>query len=169
MRTITNPSEFRTNVCVRLQRFILDENMCKNLEKGIYNYCIKEATERQIVKKWDNVYFVHLYLDRLRSLYYNLKQPQLVSRIINKEVKPHEVAFMSHQEILPEKWATLLSDKKIRDANIYAPKLEASTDGFTCRKCKSKECSYYQLQTRSADEPMTTFVTCITCGNRWKC
>ena len=169
MRTIANPIEFRENVRERLQSFIPDQNMCKNLEKGIYNYCIKEATERQIVKKWDNVYFVHLYIDRLRTLYFNLKKPQLVSRIVNKEIKPHEVAFMSHQDIIPEKWATLLSDKKIRLENIYAPKLEASTDGFTCRKCKSKECSYYQLQTRSADEPMTTFVTCIICGNRWKC
>ena len=169
MRTIANPTEFRANVCGRLLAFIPDETMCKNLEKGIYNYCIKEATERQIVKKWDNVYFTHLYIDRLRTIYFNLKNLQLVSRITNKEIKPHEVAFMSHQEIIPEKWTTLLSDKKIRDANIYAPKLEASTDGFTCRKCKSKECSYYQLQTRSADEPMTTFVTCIKCGTRWKC
>jgi transcription elongation factor S-II len=169
MRTIKNPSVFRANVCQQLTLYIPDENMCSNLEKGIYNYCIKEATERQIIKKWDNVYFTHLYLDRLRTIYYNLKNPLLADRIINKEIKPHELAFMSHQEIMPEKWATLLSDKKIRDENIYAPKLEASTDGFTCRKCKSKECSYYQLQTRSADEPMTTFVTCIKCGTRWKC
>ena len=25
-----------------------------------------------------------------------------------------------------------------------------------------------QVQTRSADEPMTTFVFCNECGNRWK-
>ena len=50
----------------------------------------------------------------------------------------------------------------------YEPKLEASTDDFKCWKCKSKKCTYYQLQTRSADEPMTTFVTCINCGKRWK-
>ena len=169
MRTIKNPTTFRAGVCKQLATYIQNENMCKNLEKGIYNYCIKEATERQIVKKWDNVYFTHLYLDRLRTIFYNLKNPQLANRIINKEIKAHEVAFMTHQDIMPEKWANLLSDKKIRDENIYAPKLEASTDGFTCRKCKSKECSYYQLQTRSADEPMTTFVTCIKCGTRWKC
>jgi transcription elongation factor S-II len=169
MRTIKNPAAFRAGICKQLTTYIQNENMCKNLEKGVYNYCIKEATERQIVKKWDNVYFTHLYLDRLRTIFYNLKNPQLANRIINKEIKAHEVAFMTHQDIMPEKWANLLSDKKIRDENIYAPKLEASTDGFTCRKCKSKECSYYQLQTRSADEPMTTFVTCIKCGTRWKC
>ena len=42
------------------------------------------------------------------------------------------------------------------------------TDMFTCGKCKAKECTYTQLQTRSADEPMTTFVYCMACGNRWK-
>ena len=47
--------------------------------------------------------------------------------------------------------------------------IDAATDTFTCRKCKKKKCSYYQMQTRSADEPMTTFVSCLSCGNRWKC
>jgi transcription elongation factor S-II len=169
MRTIANPETFRSNIRNKLHTHLPDENICKNLEKGVYNYCIKEANERQIVKKWDNVYFTHIYLDKLRSVYSNLKNPELIERIMSKGIRPHEIAFMTHQEIIPEKWATLLSDKKIREENIYAPKLEASTDGFTCRKCKSKECSYYQLQTRSADEPMTTFVTCIKCGNRWKC
>ena len=42
------------------------------------------------------------------------------------------------------------------------------TDLFKCRKCKSNDCSYFQLQTRSADEPMTTYVWCYGCGNRWK-
>jgi len=45
---------------------------------------------------------------------------------------------------------------------------EATTNMFKCNKCKQRECTYYQLQTRSADEPMTTFVTCTYCGNRWK-
>jgi transcription elongation factor S-II len=169
MRTVKNPQVFREKVREQLQHYLPGETICKNLEKGIYNYCIQAATERQIVKKWDNIYFTHLYLDKLRSIYANLKNPALIAKITNKTLKPHEVAFMTHQEIVPEKWERLLSDKKIREENIYAPKIEASTDGFTCRKCKSKECSYYQLQTRSADEPMTTFVTCITCGNRWKC
>ena len=42
------------------------------------------------------------------------------------------------------------------------------TDLFKCGKCKSNDCSYFQLQTRSADEPMTTYVWCGSCGNRWK-
>ena len=42
------------------------------------------------------------------------------------------------------------------------------SNNIKCGRCKKKECSFYQLQTRSADEPMTTFVTCLNCGNRWK-
>ena len=49
-------------------------------------------------------------------------------------------------------------------------KAEEGVSGFfTCNKCKSNKTTYYQLQTRSADEPMTTYVSCLNCGKRWKC
>ena len=89
--------------------------------------------------------------------------------INNKEIKARDTGKMNHQELSPDKWEELIQQKKEKDENRYAPKLEANTDNYTCRKCKSRECSYYQLQTRSADEPMTTYVTCVKCGNRWKC
>ena len=61
---------------------------------------------------------------------------------------------------------------KIRDAMkaecVRGQKKMASTDMFQCGKCKQRKCTYYQMQTRSADEPMTTFVTCTVCDNRWK-
>ena len=79
------------------------------------------------------------------------------------------MAFKTNQELYPEKWNKIIEDKKLRLENKYFPKIEASTDNFNCRKCKSNQCTYYQLQTRSADEPMTTFVTCIKCNARWKC
>ena len=40
---------------------------------------------------------------------------------------------------------------------------------YQCWKCKNRKCTFYQLQTRSADEPMTTFVSCLSCANRWRC
>ena len=169
MRTIVNPQEFRNNIVIKLNDLLTDEESCKNLEKGIYNYTLEHATKLNVVKKWDNSYFVRIYLDRTRSVYVNLKNKKIQDMIHSKEIKPHKLAFMTHQEMQPDKWNELIQDKKIRDQNKYDNKIEASTDNFTCWKCKSKKCTYYQLQTRSADEPMTTFVNCLDCGNRWKC
>ena len=140
-----------------------------NIEKGIFNWAIQHASKNNIVKKWSNPFFVTLYIDHLRSVYINLKKPDVSSAVLSGNIKSQEIAFMTHQEICPEKWKQLIEDKKVRDKQKYEPNIEASTDNFTCNKCKSKKCTYYQLQTRSADEPMTTFVTCLECGKRWKC
>jgi transcription elongation factor S-II len=63
-------------------------------------------------------------------------------------------------------------ERRIKDENIFkargAGQPEAATDAFKCPRCKQRQCTYFQLQTRSADEPMTTFVTCVVCNNRWK-
>ncbi len=166
---IENPTEFRINISNKLNKILLNENMSVNLEKGIYNYSVEHATKLNVVKKWDNHYFVNIYLARVRTIYINLKNTSVRNMIQNKLVKAHSLAYMTHQQLRPDKWDALIQEKKIRDDNKYEPKLEASTDNFKCWKCKSKKCTYYQLQTRSADEPMTTFVNCLDCGNRWKC
>ena len=170
MRNITEPTKFRNNIVSKLNEWTKNERISKNLERGIYNFAIKYSKEKSIVRKWENSAFAQIYIDRLRSIYRNLKSnPELATSLQQFKFKAHTLAFMTHQEMCPERWKVLIQSKKIKEENIYAPKLDTNTDNFTCRRCKSKRCSYYQLQTRSADEPMTTFVTCIECGNRWKC
>lgn len=168
MYKISNSENFRNNIRTKLIPIIGDDNLCTNLEKGVFNYAIKEANSKKIIKKWENPYFVQLYLDRLRSLYLNLKNEELLSQLKNKEITPQTFAFMTHQEMNPEHWRVLIDKKIKRDANKYTTNIKASTDMFTCKKCKSKRCTYYELQTRSADEPATIFVTCLDCGKNWK-
>lgn len=169
LRVIENPDEFRKNIVNRLSSKNLNESSCENLEKGIYNFSLKEATNKKLTKKWDNPLFVRIYLDRLKTIYYNLDNKCLIDMITSKKVRAHEVAFMTHQEMDPERWSSLIEAKIKRDKKKYETRMVAATDTFRCRNCKSNECTYYQLQTRSADEPMTTFVTCINCGNKWRC
>jgi transcription elongation factor S-II len=170
MYKIADPDDFRMKIRNKLFAIVENERISENIEKGVFNYSIQKASEMNIVKKWDNVYFIRVYVDRLRTLFMNLQtNDSLRKQIKDKKIRAHKIAFMTHQDMKPEHWKELLEAKKIRDDNKYAPEIYANTDTFTCRKCKSNRCSYYQLQTRSADEPMTTFVTCIDCGNRWKC
>jgi transcription elongation factor S-II len=138
------------------------------MEKGVYNFALKEADIRKIVKKWDNPKFVHIYLNRLRSIIVNLQNPKLIEQVKSGEIKPHTVAFMTHQEMQPERWKELLIQKSIKDKNKFEKNIEAATDTFTCRKCKKNKCTYYQMQIRSSDEPMTTFITCLECDHKWK-
>ena len=168
LRKIDNSELFRSNIRKKLDETLHNEKNSINLEKGIFNYTLKEADRLKIVKKWDNKQFVQIYVDHLRSVMNNLNE-NIVTSINNESIKPHIIAFMTHQELCPDKWTTLIEAKSKRDKNKFEINISAATDTFTCRKCKENQCTYYQMQTRSADEPMTTFVTCIDCGQRWKC
>ncbi|KAL3072665.1 hypothetical protein niasHS_017639 [Heterodera schachtii] len=37
-----------------------------------------------------------------------------------------------------------------------------------CPSCSHDKAYFQQIQTRSADEPMTIFYRCANCGHRWK-
>tara|TARA_B100000900_G_scaffold413227_1_gene436762 strand:- start:3148 stop:3672 length:525 start_codon:yes stop_codon:yes gene_type:complete len=173
--SIENPKLFRTNLVKQFNKFINNEIISINLEKSIFNYCINECKKRRIVKRWDNKHFVFIYRNRLKSIYYNISpeystnNSDLLTKLKNKEIKPSILAFMTHQEMNPTQWKDLIDAKRKRDKNSTEVNYSAATDEFLCMRCKKRVCTYYQLQTRSADEPMTTFVSCLNCGNRWKC
>ena len=172
---ISKPDDFRKNVRNKLNKIIRKKKISLNLEKGIYNFTIKTAKQKNIIRNWNNSTFVMLYVDKLKSIMINLnakssvKNKDLLKKLKNGDFKPHELAFMSCQEMFPEKWKYLVDAKIKRDKKEGEVDLSAATDEFFCFKCKKRKCSYYEMQTRSADEPMTTFVTCLLCGNNWKC
>ena len=166
---ITEPETFRFNMKTKLNNIIENDKLASNMEKGIFNYSLKESNNKKVVKKWDNPYFVQIYMDRMRSIIYNLtKNALLLEQLKNETIKPQDIAFMTHYEMFPEKWKTMLIVKSEKDKGKFETNIEASTDTFTCRKCRGNKTTYYQLQIRSADEPATTFINCIDCGNKWK-
>ena len=168
MYSVENPDTFRSNLRSKLSPILENDVLSTNLEKGIYNYAIKEANNRKIIKKWDNPYFVQLYMDRLRSIYINLKNDELLTQVKTGEITPQSLAFMSHQEMDGNHWKDMIDAKVKRDANKFNNNICASTDMFTCSRCKSKKTTYYEMQTRSADEPATIFITCLDCGKLMK-
>jgi len=167
-RIIEDPTLFRNKIISNFNSKINNNNISENLEKGIYNFTLESCEEKNLIKKWSNNLFILIYIQKVKSILFNLNNITLFNKLINKEIKAHELVYMNHQEMRPDIWNELIEQKKIKDENKFSPKIEASTDDFTCFKCKSNKCTFYQLQTRSADEPMTTFVTCLNCGNRWK-
>jgi transcription elongation factor S-II len=97
-----------------------------------------------------------------------IKNNYLLDKIKSGEIKSSEITNLSVYEIHPDNWKEIIEEKIKRDKMMYELKPESMTERYKCRKCGSRKCSYYEMQTRSADEPMTQFFTCLDCKNRWK-
>ena len=113
------------------------------------------------------------YRAKLRSLFQNLKNksnPALARRVVSGEIAADAFVVMSSDELKSAHLKKLESDlAKENMKKAQVPMTEKSiSDALTCSKCKQKKVSYTQAQTRSADEPMTTFCECTVCGHRWK-
>ncbi|XP_072267303.1 transcription elongation factor A protein 1 isoform X2 [Pyxicephalus adspersus] len=113
------------------------------------------------------------YKNRVRSRIANLKDvknPNLRRNVLCGNIAPSVFARMSAEEMASDELKEMrknLTKEAIREHQM-ARTGGTQTDLFSCGKCKKKNCTYTQVQTRSADEPMTTFVFCNECGNRWK-
>ena len=157
-----------------LNKLLQNEPVSRKVERSIFNYAIQESTQRKIRKHWDNPFFKKLYLAKVRSVYSNLKSDSYIGnkdfmeRVLSNDIDSREIATLSAYDVFPENWKDLFDSKTKQDKLRYELKPEAMTDVFKCHRCGSRSCSYYEVQTRSADEPMTQFINCLDCGNRWK-
>ncbi|XP_055044104.2 transcription elongation factor A protein 2 [Misgurnus anguillicaudatus] len=113
------------------------------------------------------------YKTRLRSRISNLKDqknPDLRRNVLCGNIAAERIASMTAEEMASAELKEIrkaLTKESIREHQLSKVG-GTETDMFVCGKCKGKNCTYTQVQTRSADEPMTTFVLCNECGNRWK-
>lgn len=115
------------------------------------------------------------YTQKYRDMSWNLRDttnPELNEALLLGEILPQRFVNMSTDELASNK--VKFEREESREWMKQANRSDHNTgiamsDEFKCGKCKQRNCSYYQQQTRGADEPMTTFVTCLTCNNRWKC
>ena len=167
-------SVLRENVLKLFSKLSITQLQAKDLEIGIYNNCIDYAIDNKIPLRWESEMLKSLYLAKARSVYINLnpksiiQNKRLLKRLKAKEFMPHELAEMKYENLYPEIWKEIIDKELLRTKAAYEPTATAMTDRYTCGKCKKNKCSYYELQTRSADEPMTMFINCLHCGHRWK-
>lgn len=153
---------------------ILSKDEIITLEQEIYETSLNEADTKHIIKDWSIKLFEHLYLSLMRKSVSNLydksyvKNTELIQKYKNKEVTLKDIASMNHYSLFESKW----SERIERQKNIEKRQLEGNksmaTDQFLCSRCHKRECTYYEMQTRSADEPMTIFISCLNCGKNWR-
>jgi DNA-directed RNA polymerase subunit M/transcription elongation factor TFIIS len=178
-----------------LAQHVPERPYAKNIEKAVWLWALEETRLRGEKPAFENRSLrwrykhkiIHLMSELTRDaskvsctlvvkdgcikLKYDV-QPQLVYRLLKREVKSQDLPGMEPDQLWPDgPFSRGIFKHKERDLMLEKARVqdEDYKGMFKCGKCKSVKTTYYQMQTRSADEPMTSYITCKNCGNRWKC
>lgn len=140
----------------------------EEFENCLLQRSIQECARQSIEVSWNNPKFWNHYRGRCIQFYENMKKnSEWVSKINSGDLSLSTFAEMNAVDLDPRCWKEHIERQIEKDKHLY--KNTSASIFFYCSGCKKKtRCDYYQMQTRSADEPMTTFVTCLECDKRWK-
>jgi DNA-directed RNA polymerase subunit M/transcription elongation factor TFIIS len=153
---------------------LLDPDQRVDLERGIYNASLEEAHKKGVRCHWENPEFAEIYKVTARRTISNLNptayvgNSRLIQRLQEGEFPPHRVPFMTPRELYPEHWQELADEQLKRETTMLEGNQEEGSDMFKCRRCGKSKTRYWEMQTRSADEPMTIFIRCLNCGKEWR-
>jgi transcription elongation factor S-II len=144
-----------------------------NTEISIQNWVYAHTTNPEENASWENPQYRQRYKQRIMSILFNLrKNPALVEAVTQtKTLNPVEIGKMTPEQLWPDGPHSRAMIKH-RERELLLEMIKAKEDDayeglLTCPKCKGKKTTYYQMQTRSADEPATNFCSCA-CGHRWR-
>jgi DNA-directed RNA polymerase subunit M/transcription elongation factor TFIIS len=168
-------SPIRDKAVENFTELLTDPELSKTLEESVLHVVSDQALKEGIDVDWTNRVFWSMYRSRAISVYENLRTSGYVhnsenwaSKLKSGEVTPRGFAEMSAVDTCPYRWKASVEHMIATEKKLYTKK-DTGSIMMRCSRCKKdSKCEYYQLQTRSADEPMTTFVTCLECDRRWK-
>jgi len=144
------------------------------LERCIYNGAIRRASQRHIGKLWTHPPFLETYTMFAKQISSNLlptayvNNTELFAKYKAGEITFNDISEMDSYQLFEDRWKECFHEQQIREKRLLEGNKAMATDRFLCKHCRKRECTYYELQTRSADEPMTIFITCLNCGKRWR-
>lgn len=144
------------------------------IERAVLTNAMADADVKFVVKHFDNTLFQVCYTSAMRRLVVNLDpatyihNTHLLQKIKQKDLQIEHLATMSVMDYAPTLYSGLHDRMLLREQQQLEGNKAMATDMFKCNRCGKRETTFYELQTRSADEPMTKFITCVNCGKRWR-
>ena len=144
------------------------------LERSIYNACITEAHTRHVTCNWKNSLFQHIYQTKVRHIIGNLipssyvQNTKLLDELKSGKYDLETLCALDTYTICNERWRDFIHRRTQKEKRQLEGNKAMATDQFYCTHCHKRECTYYEMQTRSADEPMTIFIQCLNCAKQWR-
>ncbi len=148
----------------------LTKFMCKKkstlLETSIYNFSNMYAIDNNITFLLESIYETKV-IDIISILNCDLNDNNsyLINNINNNIINIDNIVNMKPEELNPALFENIV---KRREMEEYKKNNKVGSNAFTCSKCKMANSLVSQKQTRSSDEPPTTFITCLECGHVFK-
>jgi len=172
---VESKSSHRTQVQESIRKLFtqLNETEVLEFEKIILLTSFDTAKKEEVRKAWSSPLFLDIYLATARRIVGNLQPNTYVQnkylweRYANNEITLEQIAKQNYYELCPGNWQTMLDRQAKQEQIQLEGDFSRATDKWMCNGCKMRKCTYYELQTRSADEPMTIFIQCLNCGKRW--
>lgn len=165
---------------------LADASYRNNTRKKLYSNLItcidNEEEKKELINKVlaiENVIYNKLkgdspYTNRVLEILHNLKTNEdFKKKVVNGELSPEQLATMDVIEMLDKNKKKEINEAKENKVNSVRSDWEEThskvTSGvYKCKKCGGDKTKQHEMQTRSADEPMTIFITCTECGNSWR-
>ena len=144
------------------------------LERCIYVATLRAANQRHVGKTWSHPPFVEIYRTVAKHIGSNLHpssyvgNKELFERYKAGQLTFEEISKMDPYQLFEGRWHDSFVAQQVREKRQLEGNKAMATDRFLCGRCHKRECTYYEMQTRSADEPMTIFITCLNCGKHWR-
>ena len=139
----------RDEIITIFNNIINNIEISKKIENSVFEYTNKMCEKENIIKRWENMFYKKIYMNKVRSLYSNInsdtyvENTNFITKINNSEFDLNNIANMSYQAIYPEHWKILMDIKYNKEKLLFENKQEAMTDQFKCGRCKSRKCTYY--------------------------
>jgi DNA-directed RNA polymerase subunit M/transcription elongation factor TFIIS len=166
----------REKVIENFNELLKNEEVSKQLEESLLHVVSDQAIKENMDIEWGNRVFWNMYRSKAISIYENLRgsesyvqnRENWLSKLLSGELDVRSFAEMTAVDLCPARWKTAIEKIIETEKKLYS-KNDSASIFMWCSACKKKtKCDYYQMQTRSADEPMTTFVNCLESDRRWK-
>ena len=164
----------RAKVVARFARSLGDDaaawHLARQLDTLLWNWTLLACERDHIPRYWTDKRLRYRYTTRALGLDFNLHHPKNPA-LRSKSLSLRRLMSMTPQQMFPEFWKEVYERVAAKQLRRLAATMDPETapDGaYTCGKCKSRKTVYSSMQIRSADEPMTNFVTCLACGKNWK-
>jgi len=166
--TTTSSQVDRDRIKKKFVATLKNTSMGGNIEKCLYKRIVEETG-----RDFPNDIFRQEYLGAAHNLLENLDPEGSVGNtylhplVISGQIKPDALVRLSDHDLYPPKWQEI-KDRRLKEIKTENEMKQATSDLYKCGKCGKRETTFYQLQTRSMDEPTTSFINCTNCGHRWK-